>query len=482
MKSKIIKETNWGVFLLLLCALFLLINWLGYRHYHRWDLSASKDFSLSQQSTKVLKGLKKPLKVIVLISPVDPLYQRVRDLLSAYEAASTRVSVRYVDPDRDPAKVQELAKKYGLSTVNVVVFDYGKASRQVKRDQMADFDFSSMRMGGPARLKAFKAEEAFTNAILDLLDPRKPIIYFTTGHGERISAGRGMGMDTLKARLAGEGAEVKEWRTLGSARVPEDTDLLVIAGPEKPFLKSESELIERYLKNGGSAFIMLDPVILPGKPPTFGPTGLEALAEEWGVKPLDDIVLDPAGSVPSLGAQTFLSLSYGASPIVRDLARHRYPVLFSLARSLETTSPVDKDYTVEPLASSSSKSWGLRSLKHLDKAAIKKKGDPSGPLVIAAAVSSKKKEKKARLVLTGDSDVGSDALLRGGAGNLLFCMNAMHWLLSQENRIAIPPKTETGTHLTLTRRQSNTLFVFLVLILPFIVLAIGVYVFFQRRR
>jgi len=482
MKSKIIKETNWGVFLLLLCSLLFLVNWFGYRHYHRWDVTATKDFSLSPQSVKVLKGLKEPLEAVVLLSPVDPLYQRVRDLLSAYEAVSARVRVEYVDPDRDPAKVQELVKKYGLTTVDVVVFSYGEGSRQVEKDQMAEFDFSAMRMGGSPKVKSFKAEEAFTNAILDLLNPRKPVIYFTTGHGERIDAGHGMGMGTLKARLVKEGAEVKEWRTLGSARVPEDTDLLVIAGPDKPFLESETTLIDKYLEGGGSAFIMLDPLILPGRPPAFGETGLAPLVEKWGIKPLMDIVLDPAASVPSLGAQTFLSLSFGANPVVRDLAKNKYPVLFSLARSLEITTPADNDYAVEALIKSSAKSWGLRSLKHLDKAAEKAKDDPAGPLVIAAAVSSKKDGKKARLVVTGDSDVGSDALLRGGAGNILFCMNAAHWLLSQENRIAIPPKTETGTHLTLTRRQSNTLFVFLVLILPFVVLAIGVYVFFQRRR
>jgi hypothetical protein len=69
-------------------------------------------------------------------------------------------------------------------------------------------------------------------------------------------------------------------------------------------------------------------------------------------------------------------------------------------------------------------------------------------------------------VVVGDSDVLSDALLQAGGGNLLFGLNAAHWLLSQEDRIAIPPKTAVETHLALTAGQSNFLFVLFVILLP----------------
>ncbi len=482
MKKKTLKETNWGVFLLLLVAILLIVNYLGYRHYHRWDLTASGSFSLSPQTKKILKGVKSKLDVVVFLPPGDPLYQKVKDLLTAYETASPMVKVRYVNPDRDPAGTEALAKRYNVSVANVVVFASGSRSKYVEKDQMVDYDFSAMRMGGRPRVKAFKAEEAFTNAILDVLNPRKPVIYFTQGHGERSAGERNLGFGMLRERLKREGDILRNWTSLGKTSVPEDADCLVIAGPRKPFLPTEAKVVGDYLTKGGKVFALLDPVILPGRPPLFGKTGLEELFKEWGVEAGNDIVLDPAASVRAFGAQTFFCADYGTNTIVRDLSKNKYPVLFSLARSLVQVKPAEKGYTVAPLLMSSSKSWGLRSLKSLDKPAEETKGDPTGPLLLAACVYSSKPGEKTRIVITGDADLGSDTLLSSGAGNLLFCMNAFHWLLRQESRIAIPPKTSIEAHLTLTASQSNFLFILFVLIMPMAAVGTGVFVYIKRRR
>ena len=83
-----------------------------------------------------------------------------------------------------------------------------------------DFDHRGAGTPMPKQVKAFKAEEAITNAILDSLDPRRPVVLFTTGHGERGTGPKGEGTADFRDRLAKEGAQVRDWESLGKTEVP----------------------------------------------------------------------------------------------------------------------------------------------------------------------------------------------------------------------------------------------------------------------
>lgn len=481
MRARLLKQTNWGVVLAVLAGLLLMVNYLSARHYRRWDLTASRSFSLSDQARKVLADLQTPLRVVVFLSPADELFGRVTDLLEAFREVSPRIQVETIDPDRDRARVQALAQQYKVNVANVVVFEAGDRSRHVEKDQMVEYDFSGLQEGAPARIKAFKAEQAFVNAILEVQNPHQPVVYFTSGHGERGLGGRGEGIGILRDRLEKEGAHVREWIALGKAQVPEDADALVVAGPQGAFLPQEAEALDAYLRKGGRALFLLDPV-LEGKPPSFAPTGLEGVLERWGVVLTNDVVLDPAAAVPQMGPQTFFAARFGEHVTVQDLARNRFLVLFGLARSLEVGSPREAGYVVTRLVSSSPSSWGLTRLEGLEGELAKGADDPQGPLPLALAVASEEPSRKARIVVAGDSDVATDGLMGAGFGNQLFCMNAVHWLLEQESRIAIPPKSSVETHLDLTASQANVLLLLFVVVLPASVAGLGGWVFLQRRR
>lgn len=483
MKGRALRTTNWGVFLVALLALFTIVNYMSFRHYKRWDWTAASAYSISPQTEKVLKDLKEPLDIVVFLAPNDELFERVKNLLSAYaEAGKDKIRVEYIDPDRQKARMQELAKKYNVGVANVVVFSSGNQSKYVEKDQMVDYDFSGYQYGGAPKVKAFKAEEAFTNAILDVLNPAKPVIYFTSGHGERGAQGqRGQGITTFRDRLQREGAEVKEFQTLGKDSVPADASLVVVAGPQYAFTPPEAAVLEKYLAAGGRLLIFADPLLSEGKSPSFVPTGLESLLAKWGVTLEDAIAVDPEGAVPLLGAQTFYAVDLAQHPVTRDLARNQLPVLFALARPLGLGSPQDSAFKAGFLIRSGAKAWGETDLAHLD-AVQKDSKDIPGPLTLAAVVSSDQKEKTARLVVVGNSEIATDGMIQSGAGNLLFCLNAAHWLLNQEARLAIPPKTAIETHLNLTGSQANFIFIALTFVLPALVVVLGVYVYIRRRR
>ncbi len=71
-----------------------------------------------------------------------------------------------------------------MSTANTVVFSSEGRKKYVTSDQLADYDYSGMQIGQAPKLKGFKGEEQFTSAILGVVNPKVPKIYFSTGHGE----------------------------------------------------------------------------------------------------------------------------------------------------------------------------------------------------------------------------------------------------------------------------------------------------------
>src|SRR3990167_3928686 len=99
-------------------AIIVSINYLGTRHNKRWDLTAARQFSLSDQTKKVLQGLDKPVRVLVFDR--SETFDRWHDRLDDYKYQSKQVSVEYLDVERERPR----ANQYQVQTTGTVVFEY----------------------------------------------------------------------------------------------------------------------------------------------------------------------------------------------------------------------------------------------------------------------------------------------------------------------------------------------------------------------
>jgi ABC-2 type transport system permease protein len=86
----------------------------------RWDLTAQKQYSLSQTTTDLLRNLQEPLLIRGYFSEkthplLAPLVPRIRDMLQEYKVASGgRVDVEIVDPADNPELEAEANQTYGI--------------------------------------------------------------------------------------------------------------------------------------------------------------------------------------------------------------------------------------------------------------------------------------------------------------------------------------------------------------------------------
>jgi hypothetical protein len=376
----------WGAGVLLVLALVGILNYFGMKYYQRWDWTGSKLYSLSEKTLAVLAGLDQEVEVTMFLQPGTNLYDPAKELLERYAARSSRVSLRTVDPQRNLIEAQRLVDEFQLSSLNVVVFESGDDRRVVEESTLADFDYSGMQYGAAPTMTGFKGEEAFTSAILALVEKTKPKVLFTTGHGERsLDDFDDAGLSRVRDLLGKENLELDGWASLGQAEVPAGTDLLVVAGPRVNFVAPELAAFDRYLDAGGRMLVLLDPE-LDGQGGLVK-TGLEAWLAGRGVAVGDDLVVDPSATLPFFGAETIFVRAGGSHPIVDSLAQADYPVIFALARSVRA-GDLPADLAATTLLQTTSDGWGETDLANL-RGVGKDERDAGGPVAVGVAIAAK---------------------------------------------------------------------------------------------
>jgi len=483
----------------LVFALVAGVNYLSARHWVRGDWTKTKIYSLSQTTRKVVEGLSQPVQVTVFMTRNSRLYRPVSELLNGYRTASPKIEVEFLDPERNPMRAQELVKQFAIRQ-NTVVFRSGDKKKYVEEDKLAEFDYSGVQQGAVPQVKAFKGEEAFTSALIDVTEKTVSKVYFSTGHGEpRLdSQERGQGFGQLKQLLERANLSVAPWSSLGKDTLPADASVIVVAGPKAAFLPPEVGALQKYAEAGGRIFLMLDPVLPePAAPPAD--LGFAGFLSNYGIALGNDIVIDPSNAVPMVGPETLIANDYGSHPIVRSLSEEGLPVVFPLARSVSKPEKAPEGYLESMLVDTSKDGWGETSLAHLE--AVKKdKEDTPGPVSIAVAVESakndkatdkatvkdKEKDKPAaparpfRLVVVGNSRFAANGTI-GNGGNANFALNAINWLAGQERLVGIAPKTPEQASLALTRGQVNRIGLFAIVGMPLFAIVLGVWVWYRRR-
>jgi ABC-type uncharacterized transport system involved in gliding motility auxiliary subunit len=360
-----------------------------------------------------------------------------------------------------------------------VVFRAGEKKKVVAVDQLAEFDFARAQMGGEPTLKAFKGEQEFTAAILTVTQAKSPKVVFATGHGERPIAGRVReGFERVVDLLKQDNCSVEEWDSLASQKVPDGTDLVVVAGPRAGFTFPETDALKAYLSAGGRALLLLDVEFAPGAGNRMTDLGLSPVLDAYGIELGDDVVVDPRNALPLMGPETVVARSFRPHPVTKLL--EGLPVVLPLARSVATVEKVPEGVTAQVLAETSPEGWGETNLADLETKVEKDGGDVAGPVPLAVAAEAGK-EKKTRLVVVGDADFASSAGI-ANAANLYLVTSAVNWLLERESLISIPPKSTEQVAVTLSRGDIARITLFVLLILPAAAIGLGIAVWLKRRR
>src|SRR5438445_4716334 len=206
---------NLVVQLILIFFLISAVNWIGFRHYKRWDVSRDQKYALSDKTKRFLSTIKGKMRITVFFSPNTPISGDVASLLTEYQyAAKGKIDVENIDPQRNLSRAKELFDKYKVVTdESLLVLDYEGRNKTVKASEMADIDQSGMAVGEGPRVTAFKGEQAITSAMIDLVEGKKKTIGYILGHKEP-PLSEGSAISILKTFIENENIQFKELNLL----------------------------------------------------------------------------------------------------------------------------------------------------------------------------------------------------------------------------------------------------------------------------
>ena len=482
------RQTRYGTLagtsIVLVLAVIVALNYVLARQNMRWDLTAAQQYSLSDQTRRVLNSLTAPIRILVFTRELD--FPRYRDRLGEYAYLSSQATVEYIDVDKQPM----LARQYEVQSYGTIVFDYDGRIERVVSD----------------------TEQDLTNGLITVIEGVQQTVYFLQGHGEKAHSGSDRdGYSTVTGALALDNFEVESLVLAQQSAVPEDTTVLVVAGPQTDLLPGEVEALRLYLNRGGKLLVLIDP---PSDGEAPEPDGLLGLLREWGIEPGNDVVVDASGMGQLLGADASV-------PVVANYPFHaitdRFNLLtaYPLARSVNAATGTLDGRVAQSFLETSAQSWAEADIDELTTGQVElneEAGDRPGPISIGMAVSAPTSTEPAvtgtdaesgendtdddeadtedgeaevtppetRLVVIGDSDFATNGVV-GIQGNRDMFLNTVNWLAQQENLISIRAREPEDRRITLTADGQRRLFWLSLFLVPGFVLGSGVYTWWRRR-
>jgi len=445
-------------------AILVVIQAIAVRNAPEFDFTRNQRYTLAPQTQRVLGALAADVHVTAFFRVDSAQRLEAESLLQLYARASDRFTYEFVDPDRRPDRADAMNASYGD-----MVVDSGDRTRVVDRT----------------------TEESLTNAIIQVTRATLKSIYFVTGHSEKnLQSGERSGYATVNRARAGQGYVVHPLALLDVERVPEDCEVLVIAGPDVDYIGTETDRIDAYLRHGGSAVFMLEPrVELPN---------LEALLAEYDIVMPNVEILD-ASTVKNdnrtFGPRWTKVLRYEPHPITRDFHAATF---FPGARPVQLVNdPDDTRIQATYLAITTDDAWGETDEKSLETGTATRDGkDIAGPLPVAAAITrtfgarayggraagdSTATRVQCKIVVFGDSDFIANANF-GLLGNSDLFLNTISYLSHEEDLIQIRPRPGLRDRVYITERQGRLIFAVCLVLLPLSVVGVGASVVFKGRR
>jgi ABC-type uncharacterized transport system involved in gliding motility auxiliary subunit len=312
-----------------------------------------------------------------------------------------------------------------------------------------------------------------TSALIRVSKDDKKRILFLEGHGEPGIDNRDRtGFSLAKEILNKQGYEVGTLSLLTQTAVPDDTSILVIAGPRKPMTSDELDRIHAYIGKGGHLLLMVDP---------DSQADVNPLLKRWGLGLGPGILVDFQDRLAQGEPTVLLVRTFTEHEITQDL---NAAVLFPLARHVTFDEQLGKDWDFVQLARTSPNSRAVvKASGRIIQ--LNEKEDIKGPLPMAAAAAPKAPpaEGKPRpaIVLIGNSTFASNAFVNF-PGNSDFFLHTAAWLAQDRDMITIGPRDQAFKPFVPNPMQERALLYVQVILLPAVVLVTGVNVWRKRRR
>ena len=292
------RQTRYGAFvalyLVVILAVIVAANWLADHHNKSVDVTANKQFTLSDETKKVTGNLKHD--VTIYYFDKSDTYDRARDMLDRYKNLSSKIKVDYVDPDKKP----DVARVEGARAMGDIIVDNGEKKETAKGLTEEELTGALVRASkSGARRSASSTAPASTRSTIPAamaIRPSKTRSKRTTTRPDTISL-------------------------IEKPEIPKTCTIVVVGGPKHDYLQPAIDALKTFVTGRRPRDLQLRSGAESARNEKMGDTpNLAALVSDWGVTPNGDVILDLSSASRLFGQ---ISPVVGSTSSIRSCASCR---------------------------------------------------------------------------------------------------------------------------------------------------------------
>ncbi len=261
--------------LVLFIGIAIFANILGNAFYKKFDLTEEGRFTLTDATVALLEDLDDNVDVTILLDGEFPagfkrLQTATRELMDDFRSVSGYIEYRFDNPSEGTAEEinarrRALAEQgIGPTRLRVKGVD-GTEERFIYPYAIVHYRGRNININLLENEIAGKSDEMILNNSISLLEYKfiniikklqlsfRPVVLYTTGHGEL----QPLQLADLRKSLSTT-YDVGEINLDSVYNLDPNIDVLLIAKPQKPFSEKDKFKIDQYIMNGGRVIWMLD--------------------------------------------------------------------------------------------------------------------------------------------------------------------------------------------------------------------------------
>ncbi|MEG0770571.1 MAG: Gldg family protein [Clostridia bacterium] len=485
-------------FIAIVVLLNVILNLLVVKFPLKFDLTNNQDYEFTQESIDFVKKIERPVTITILAEDTTIITASINkyiaqmyaqygisttasvsdtyfeELLNDYIRYSDKISVKYVDINKNPNFLENnKIKSIDVSATDSVIIVQCNENQKYKIIGLYDLIKLSSGGGNGSQLPSFTniAEGSITSAIQYSITDNENIAYLLEGHGEVYS-------DVLKNRLVKLGYDTQAIN-LKTADFNDKSKIIICNNPTLDFTIDEIEKLEKFIANGGqfgNSFMFLENATTPNLPLIEN-----FLSKKWGLTISQKRIVDLEYANYNL-----MQLDYSDTSLASKLIEKK----MKLYAQIYSPKQLILDPEVIPNVKSMYKTKDTAYLKDLsDKNNNKEEKDQTGVFDVGAMSYTNKSVYEPTEVLNksyvfvGTTTSIGDALENEGNG-LYFdsVINTMTGIAGKEY-VYIPAKEISQSALEIPNDYTLIVTsVIFVIILPLIIIGFGVFVWLRRRH
>ena len=446
----------------------ILAGFLTERFSLKLDMTSEGKYTLSAQTTEMLKGLSGKVNIYILSTRAEMekgnTSKDIFETVQRYASASNgKVSYEFVDPNKNPKFFEKYPDARNSDKKALVI----EGEKRYKVLQSSEFVFRNI----DDRSRTFyQTEEKISSAILFVSSGKENAAGFVQGHNEAVPAalvnvfeGNNFTTSAVDLRFP----------------VPEETGSLVIAAPAVDFSAEEIGNLEEFLsRDGANLYVFWSSTT--GSLPV-----LERYLSEWGFAFEPYLICDERKAYN--GKNNILASLY-ENEIIDPATQGDLMAIFPNTRPIKLDFVGEEGYMrTIPLFASSEASYGkLLSTDKKISTFEREKGDEAGPFVVASVterlIGSLGTGGVSRVIAFGSASFAANEF----AGiSRAFNSAILSQIVSYSNdmqTLYIMPKIESSYDLNINEGTAQVLQVVLVYVIPALIFALGVFVFIRRKN